>query len=214
MEDEKKKKKFNWTEFIAILILAIAIAGVTFAVTWWFMDARVQEKQDASDQLQANLMTRIRQLEKKIDINEEADELTQKYKGIGFTLDYPKAWVYRVYSGSTNSLVAFATTTANLPAENSDQQAGISVTTAKTSAVAKDLTSDVDKASKETVTIGDNISATKWTLASGRPNDLGGEQKIVMYEVKLKDNTYIRIQNVADNNLAAFNDMIKSLKLS
>jgi flagellar capping protein FliD len=210
-----EKKKINWKELAVVTSLVIFVSVITFLGTWWVMDKQFTENQEASDQVRSNLMTRLTQYQAKVHALEESKEATQIYKGIGYSVKYPNTWVYRVYNGSTNSLVAFASTTSNLPAENSDQQPGIAISTATTAAVAKDLTMDTAKATKETVTIGNNVSATKWTLAAGRPNDLiGGEQKVVYYEVKLKDGTYVRLQNVADANVAVFNQILKSFTLS
>lgn len=193
--------------------LVVLAAAVTFGVTWFVLDKSVKENQEVSDAHRASLQERIVQLEKKVLAAEDARE-SKTYTGDGYAVNYPTAWVYRVYNDSSVSLVAFADAQANLPAANSDQLPVISTSVTGNAAKASDLTSETKYVSKTTATIGSHAQATVWTLAAGRPNDLNGNAKIVIYEVKMANGKYLRLENVNDKNKDIYQKMLNSLKLS
>jgi hypothetical protein len=213
---EKKKQKYDWHELVVVTFLVILTSAVTFGITWLALGLPIKENQEVSDAVRAGLQARIVQLEKKLKTGlseSETSELNKTYQGTGYAISYPATWVYRVYNDSASALVVFAPTESGLPAANSDQMPVISASIVTKAATAEELTSETKYASHQTATIGTGITATVWTLAAGRPNDLNGDQKIVIYEVKLANGQYLRLENTNDQNKDVFAKILASLRL-
>lgn len=61
----EEKKKFNWTELIAVTTLVFLAALVSFGITWYIMDNQLRDVQSANDAAVASYQARIAALEAK-----------------------------------------------------------------------------------------------------------------------------------------------------
>jgi hypothetical protein len=67
---------------------------------------------------------------------------------------------------------------------------------------------------KEKITIGEGIAATKITLLPGRPNDLGGLSKQIWIVIPHKSGKFIYIKNIDDYQLEIFDQILSTFKFT
>lgn len=71
---DEERKKFNWTEFIAVTLLVILAAVVAAGITWYIMDNQLRDEQSDRDAQVASYQARINALEEKNKGDETADK--------------------------------------------------------------------------------------------------------------------------------------------
>jgi parvulin-like peptidyl-prolyl isomerase len=73
---DEKKKKFNWTEFIAVTLLVLLSALVAAGLTWYVMDNQLRDEQADRDAQVASYQARIASLEAKNKVDAVVDKAT------------------------------------------------------------------------------------------------------------------------------------------
>ena len=206
-EAPKVEKPHKTSHTVAAFIILLIFCAVVGGGAWWYLGSQ----SDAGNQ--ANLTF-------KTGASTKADEETKDWKTYTseknkYSIKYPKDWVYKDYSlkpeGSDS--VGFAENESKLAPEQSDGSSTVSVSVSDTATNEATVSQHPDKVKKETVTIGKDIEATKYTLLPGRTNDMAGDVKYVFVEVKLANGKYAIIGNTGDAQVDIYEKMLKTFKL-
>jgi hypothetical protein len=75
-EELEGKKKFNWTEFIAVTLLVLLSAVVAAGLTWYIMDNQLRDVESQNDAAVASYQARIAALETKAKVDSAVDAKT------------------------------------------------------------------------------------------------------------------------------------------
>lgn len=207
-----EEPKFNVKRLLIttgfVVLAALAVGGTT----WYVMDAN--QKKDAQQyekQIQELEEQKNQEKTETKESNETANWKT--FQGTGFTIKYPSNWVFKDYSklAEGSKMVGFADVIANLAPEQSDGHSVVDAAWGTDVYSEDDLTTSLDKLTKTTVKIG-NLNGNKYTLAAGRPNDMNGESKLVIYQIELSDGSYLTITNTDDREKEIFEKMVLTVK--
>ncbi len=111
-------------------------------------------------------------------------------------------------------MVAFADKTSNLPAEQSDQPAIIGISIADKAIASSEISQCPANVKKETVKVGSNTSAVKWTTLGNCADDMFGDSKIITVEVKQSNGKYVHIENFNNQEKSIFEKMLTTFKFT
>lgn len=202
-ETQEPEKLHKTSHTVAAFIILLIFCALVGGGTWWYL------KSTQGAAIQSNLTW------KAVAGEETKDWKTYKNEKNKYSIKYPKDWVYKDYSlkpeGSDS--VGFAENQSKLAPEQSDGSSTVGISVSDTATNEATVSQHPDKVKKETITIGKDISATKYTLLPGRTNDMGGEVKYVFVEVKLAGGKYAIIGNTNDVQVEIFEKMLKTFKL-
>lgn len=212
----------SFLPILIVLIFSIIAAIASGAAVYYYSIGKTQveqkQKEEEKEKIEKELEDLKKEYEKLKAENEQlkgseeaetSDWKTYSSSKYGVSIKYPRNWVYKDYG----QMVAFADKTSNLPAEDSDQPAIISISTASQAITASSLSQCPNNAKKETITLSSDISAAKWTTLGNCAEDMFGDAKIITIEVKKSSAKYIHIENFNDEQKSIFEKMLPTFKL-
>lgn len=206
---------------IFVLILSLLSALISGIAVYYFSVGKYQvEKKNLEEELDKlkdsyeKLRVENEQL-KALSKDETENWKTFSSKEYGYSIKYPSLWVYKDYGKleGGSKMVTFAPDVSDLPPENSDQPAIISININNKPLSSFSLSQCPQNVKKESITIGEDISAIKWVVPAGCSEDMFGEFKITTIEIKKSQNKFINIENFNDKELEIFEKMLKTFKL-
>lgn len=210
--DEEVKKSHKKETIIAFVVLVI-LALLTFGGIYWYL---------SSDQFSVDTKnyTNYKKGSSGTNPTSSGSTKTDETAGwktftgsCGYSIKYPTNWVYKDYSTLPNGapVVAFADKTSSLPPEQSDAL-GIIGVRCSDEELADNITTDPSKIQKETVTV-DGKTVKKWTLLSGRTDDMYGDVKMVYVSVPAKNGKYVWATLYSETFTDIFTKMVNTITI-
>lgn len=200
-------KIYKTSHTIAAFIILLLFCAMVGGGTWWYLR---EMRSDSGTQADLTFKT---------GASTKEDEGTKDWKTFssseyGFSIKYPKDWVYKDYGKKPegSKMVGFADKESNLAPEQSDGHSVVDIAMVEEAIKESSLTQHPDKLKKEEITIGNKISVIKWTLLPGRDNDFAGDSKLVMIEAKLENGKYAVITNTDDVKADIFERMLETFR--
>lgn len=213
----------NKNHRILVLTLTVLLtAGVIGGSTYYVLNQQNKAQQEYIDALRRDTLisksgsnNEATKIETPTVEDETVDWKTYTASKYGYSIKYPSSWVYKDYELVTDGgtkLVGFAPDIAKLAPEQSDAWSTVDIRIGDSKIVAGELTYSPDKLKIETVEIGNELSATKYTLSPGR-EDFAGNLKEVIYEIKTNSGRYVRVTNIDDAEKDTLSKMLETFKL-
>jgi len=212
-EVKKSRKRETIVAFVALVILTLLIGG---GIYWYISSNQLSVdtknytiyKKKGGTENSSTSTTTTPGATTKTDATANWKVLTGT---CGFSIKYPDTWIYKDFGSTEGTNVAFADKVANLPPEQSDASPIIGARCSSDDA-SNTMTNTPSKLVKETITI-DGITAKKWTLLPGRPDDMAGDIKFVFVIIPLKNSKFLWVDNTNDQHADIYAKMLNTIDL-